>query len=158
MKLPDISDNHPTLKDVVVIAISASVLDLDRQQTQEAGCTDFLPKPVHAKDLLEKLEFYLGLEWIHGEEFVTDEHPHSETESFVAPPSDELAAMYDFSKKGHIAPVREHITRIEQMDDQYRPFAAKLRQFSDKFDLRQLCEFLKPYLEKTHEQRESSGK
>ena len=147
-----------TLRDVVVIAISASVLDLDRQQTQAAGCTDFLPKPVQANDLLEKLELYLGVEWVYGEERATDEVPHSEPESLIAPPSEDLAVVYDFSKKGHIAPVREHIMRIEQMDEQYKPFAAKLRQFSDKFDLRQLCEFLKPYLEKTHEAYKSSGK
>ena len=148
----------PTLRDVVVIAISASVLDLDRQQTQEAGCTDFLPKPVHAKDLLEKLKLYLDVEWIYGGEVATEERSHSDPETLVAPPAEELVAVYDFSKKGHITPVREHITRIEQMDDQYKPFAAKLRQFSDKFDLKQLCEFLKPYLEKTHEAYKSSGK
>ena len=147
-----------TLRDVVVIAISASVLDLDRQQTQEAGCTDFLPKPVQAKDLLEKLKFYLGVEWVYEENFATEEDPDSEPESLVAPPSEDLAVMYDFSKKGHIAAVRDHITRIEQMDEQYKPFAAKLRQFSDKFDLRQLGEFLKPYLENTPEPRQSSGK
>ena len=147
-----------TLRDVVVIAISASVLDLDRKQTREAGCTDFLPKPVHAKDLLEKLQRYLGVEWVHGEEAEIEEPSHSEPESLIAPPSEDLAVVYDFSKKGHIAPVREHITRIEQLDEQYKPFAAKLRQFSDKFDLKHLCEFLKPYLEKTSGQRTSAEK
>ena len=36
----------PELTGVVAIAISASVFDFDRQQSQAVGCDDFLPKPV----------------------------------------------------------------------------------------------------------------
>jgi predicted ATPase/signal transduction histidine kinase/CheY-like chemotaxis protein/tRNA A-37 threonylcarbamoyl transferase component Bud32 len=57
----------PDLDGVVVIAISASVFDFDRQQSREVGCDDFLPKPVREADLLEKVRLYLGLEWVYEE-------------------------------------------------------------------------------------------
>ncbi|MGL5924355.1 response regulator, partial [Chroococcidiopsis sp.] len=58
----------PELAGVVAIAISASVFDFDRQQSQAVGCDDFLPKPVRETDLLEKLRIHLGLQWIYEEE------------------------------------------------------------------------------------------
>jgi signal transduction histidine kinase/ActR/RegA family two-component response regulator len=50
--------------DTPIIASSAFVFNYDRQQSQDAGCNDFLPKPVQASELLEILQRYLSLEWI----------------------------------------------------------------------------------------------
>jgi signal transduction histidine kinase/CheY-like chemotaxis protein len=51
-------------KDKPIIASSAFVFQYDRQQSQEAGCNDFLPKPVQATELLERLQRYLNLVWL----------------------------------------------------------------------------------------------
>jgi signal transduction histidine kinase/CheY-like chemotaxis protein len=55
----------PELNGVVVIAISASVFNFDRQQSREVGCDDFLPKPIREEDLLDRLQVHLGLEWVY---------------------------------------------------------------------------------------------
>jgi CheY-like chemotaxis protein len=47
-----------------IIASSAFVFNYDRQQSQEAGCNDFLPKPVQASELLEILQRHLNLVWV----------------------------------------------------------------------------------------------
>ncbi len=52
-------------KDALIITSSASVFSFDRQKSREAGCNDFLPKPVQASELLEQLQNYLRLEWIY---------------------------------------------------------------------------------------------
>lgn len=53
------------LKKIVIIATSASVFDYSRDKSRNAGCDDFIPKPVGAKHLLERLRLHLELEWIY---------------------------------------------------------------------------------------------
>ncbi len=52
-----IKEAHPELP---VIALTANVFDSDRDNAMEAGCCDFLPKPVSAKQCLETIEKYIG--------------------------------------------------------------------------------------------------
>jgi signal transduction histidine kinase/CheY-like chemotaxis protein len=52
-------------KDIPIIASSAFVFNYDRQQSQEAGCDDFLPKPVQATELFDLLQRHLNLIWLY---------------------------------------------------------------------------------------------
>ena len=51
----------PTLRDVVVIAVSASVYPEVVAQMRAAGCDDFVSKPVQLSELLEKIARHLNL-------------------------------------------------------------------------------------------------
>ncbi|MEG3844885.1 ATP-binding protein, partial [Microcoleus sp. herbarium14] len=57
----------PQLRDAIVLVSSASVFEIDRQKSLDAGGNDFLPKPVQADLLLGLLKKYLQLEWVYGE-------------------------------------------------------------------------------------------
>lgn len=46
----------PKLKDIPVIAITASVMEGDRERFLDAGCDDYLPKPIQAKELIKMVE------------------------------------------------------------------------------------------------------
>jgi len=52
----------PDLKDVIIIASSASVFESNQKDSITAGCNDFLSKPVRADHFFEKLGTRLGLE------------------------------------------------------------------------------------------------
>ncbi|NJR64513.1 MAG: response regulator [Leptolyngbyaceae cyanobacterium CRU_2_3] len=54
----------PEFQETVIIASSASVLEFNRQSSQDEGFDDFLPKPVHAEELFKNLQQYLSLVWI----------------------------------------------------------------------------------------------
>src|SRR4028118_619008 len=54
----------PDCQDALVIASSASVFEIDRQKSREAGCNDFIPKPIQSEELLEKIQNCLGVVWI----------------------------------------------------------------------------------------------
>ena len=43
-------------KDLPIIAVTAYALSIDKQKALDAGCDDFMSKPVSKKDLLEKLK------------------------------------------------------------------------------------------------------
>jgi CheY-like chemotaxis protein len=48
------------LKDIPVIAVTASAMVGDRERFLEAGCDDYLSKPVGAMELLNKVSAYLN--------------------------------------------------------------------------------------------------
>ena len=43
--------------------ISASAFEADRRAARAAGADDFVPKPFHDEELLEKVRLYLGCEY-----------------------------------------------------------------------------------------------
>ncbi len=55
----------PGLEQLPVLACSASAFAQDRDRCLEAGCIDFLPKPVDAEQLFAMLERYLPLRWVY---------------------------------------------------------------------------------------------
>jgi CheY-like chemotaxis protein len=142
----------PELKDVVVIAISASVFNFDRQQSRQVGCDDFLPKPIREAELLEKLRLHLGLEWIY-EEAKSDSpeqkdiHPtsHMPHAKFIVPPAQEVAALLDMARRGDLRGLAKRATQLEELDQQWVPFAAHLRQLAKEFKGKQIREFLKQF-------------
>ncbi|HEY9673286.1 MAG TPA: AAA family ATPase [Waterburya sp.] len=149
------------LKDVVVIAISASVFDFDRQQSQEVGCDDFLPKPIREVELLEKLRLHLKLEWIYEE--VRDNqqeevNPKSEiyppdavggqqNKEFVVPPVEEIATLLDLARRGDLRALIKRASKLEETDEQWIPFATYLCQLAQEFKGKQIREFLRQFLE-----------
>jgi predicted ATPase/signal transduction histidine kinase/CheY-like chemotaxis protein/tRNA A-37 threonylcarbamoyl transferase component Bud32 len=142
----------PEIKDVVVIAISASVFDFDRQQSREVGCDDFLPKPIREAELLEKLHFYLGLEWIY-EETGSDRQeqetvsPKSKSDNpvLIAPPAQEVAVLLDLAKRGDLRGMVKRAAQLEELDQQWVPFVTHLRQLAKEFKGKQIREFLKQF-------------
>jgi signal transduction histidine kinase/DNA-binding NarL/FixJ family response regulator len=119
-------------KQVPIIASSASVFSFDRQQSHEAGCDDFLPKPVQNNDLLDQLQRYLSLTWIYEQTGINTNKPTPS--EIILPSADELAALYQAAKLGHIAKIRQEAERIQAMDTQYVAFANRVLELADEFD------------------------
>lgn len=46
--------------DMPVIAVTASSMPGDRERTLEAGCTDYMAKPIDTRELVRLVEHYLG--------------------------------------------------------------------------------------------------
>ncbi|NET03858.1 MAG: PAS domain S-box protein [Symploca sp. SIO2B6] len=56
--------HSPTLKEAIIIAISAKTCDADEQLCLAAGCDGFISKPVQRQKLLEQLCTHLDWEWV----------------------------------------------------------------------------------------------
>jgi len=47
---------------IPIVAITAFAMPGDREKILEAGCRDYIAKPIHIPDLLNKVAEYLGSE------------------------------------------------------------------------------------------------
>ncbi|HET9220890.1 MAG TPA: ATP-binding protein, partial [Roseiflexaceae bacterium] len=122
------------LKHIPIIGISASAYDDDRQQSLDAGCDAFLPKPVDFDQLLRLLGTYLSLEWSYKQPVGKPEAlgPHAQVDE-AAPPTEELAALRRLAEVGDIGGLRERLAHIEGLGAEYQPFVAELRKLADKY-------------------------
>ncbi len=141
----------PELNNTVIIAISASVFESDKEKTLIAGCNDFLPKPVEATKLFALLEKYLQLEWnyeapvretVAAKAVVIDEV----TGPVIPPPSAELVTLFQLAQLGNLREILVRATRLEHHNKKYLPFAHQLQRFAKNFDDEPILTWLQPWL------------
>lgn len=137
----------PEFQDIPIIASSASVFDFNQQDAIKAGCTDFLPKPVQAEKLFEKLRQHMSIEWVYEEEPSPSVPSKEDGRPLVPPPAEFVLHLYNLTQKGRIVALRKEIAKIEDMGEQYLPFANELRRLAKGFDMEFISQFLQPYLE-----------
>ncbi len=148
----------PELADLIIITTSASAFDQHKQESLAAGCNDFVSKPVHAGELLERLQHHLGLRWIYDPEWIpTSTFPdHSglkpitvdlpSTVPLVGPPPSEAAQLYELARIGDIAQLLAASDRLETTDPHLQPFADQLRQLAKNFQVKQIRELIQMFL------------
>ena len=144
----------PELAKIPIIAVSASAHDMDREESRRVGCDDFLPKPVEADDLFAVLKDQLELEWVFDEpaaeaveaELVGEPGAALADGEFLPPPQEELEALYELARFGNMERIHERARYLENLSEQYRPFAQKIHQLADEFDDGQIQSLLKQYM------------
>ncbi len=141
----------PALKEIPIIAVSASSYGMDREQSRRVGCDDFLPKPVNAQHLFDVLETHLNLEWTYEAATVEEDKPSVPISDadLILPPKHELEVLYELAMFGNMDRLQEQARGVEELDARYRPFAAKLQQLAQEYEDRQILALLEHALEET---------
>ncbi len=135
----------PDCQNTLVIASSGSVFESDRQKSREAGCDDFIPKPIRSEELLEKIQSCLGVVWI-AEPLDASTTNDEETNKLNAPPSSELVSLYQAAQIGDIEGVEVEATRLRQLAPQYVAFANKLLQLAQEFEEEEILKLVEKYI------------
>jgi len=133
-----------TCSNIVIIVSSASVFETDQHRSLEAGGNDFLPKPIQAIELLQKIQKHLQLEWIY-EEAESSNPVESSINELVAPPTAEMETLYELAMKGNFKALIKQAIALEEMDQKYRPFAQKLHQLAKEFQDEKILAFIQSY-------------
>ncbi|MEG5058698.1 PAS domain S-box protein [Microcoleus sp. A2-C5] len=131
-------------KDIVIIVSSASVFETDQYRSLEAGGNTFIPKPVQATELLEKLQKYLDLEWV----YEANEAPlaiASDTDELISPPATEMEILYELAMKGNFREIVKQAVLLEEIDPKYIPFAKRLHQMAKDFQDEEILIFIQSY-------------
>lgn len=142
----------PELNDVLIIANSASVFEHDQQASLVAGCDVFIPKPIHADELLNLLQTYLGLTWIYEQAPVPLQEPslplgctQEEEDDSMGPSSDQAGILFDLAMMGDLRGVVKQIEVFEQNNQQLKPFADKIRHLVKNFEEEKICNLIEQY-------------
>jgi PAS domain S-box-containing protein len=131
-------------KDTVIIVSSASVFETDQYRSLEAGGNTFLPKPIQATELLQKLQQYLDLEWV----YEANEDPQassSDTNELIAPPTKEMERLYELAMEGNFLEIVKQAVLLEEIDPKYIPFAKILHQMAKDFQDEEILTFIQSY-------------
>ncbi|MDZ8049879.1 MAG: ATP-binding protein [Aulosira sp. ZfuVER01] len=136
---------NPQLKDIKIIASSASVFETDQSQSLQAGAVDFLAKPVQAEELLEKLALHLQIEWIYQPESFTALDIKLAPEEIVPPPDEILEQLLDLALRGNLKEIIKQAEELEKNAQKYLPFALKLKQLAKEFQEKKILEMLNKY-------------
>ncbi len=136
----------PDIKDVPIIAISASAFDIDKEKSHIVGCQAFLSKPVEAAKLFSLIEEHLELEWIYEKiETPIVTQPVAMAE-IIPPPQLELELLYELTMYGNMKRVQEKSQQLAAIDVKYIPFAQKVRQHAQKFEDEPILELLEQFM------------
>lgn len=138
-------------KNLPIIAVSASVIDLDCEKSRIASCNDLLAKPINEQQLFQILEKHLCVEW----EYETAEEAtqrkaacqQSEDAALVVPPQDQLEAFYDLAMLGIMNDIITKADEIEAFNGgRYKPFTHKIKAWAEDFADEEILAFLEHYL------------
>ncbi|MEH2208556.1 MAG: ATP-binding protein [Nostoc sp.] len=132
-----------TLRDAIVIVSSASVFEIDRQNSLDAGGNDFLAKPVQAHELYAVLAKQLQLNWVYkntSTESSIDTDASAKT--ILSPSISDLKGLLEHVETGYFRGIREELDRLAQLDEQYQPFIRELRELVKGFNIQTVRHFL----------------
>ncbi len=133
------------IKDVIIIMISASVFDCYKQQSMEAGCNDFLPKPIRAEDLLEQLGKYLKLDWLYDDELPVETIP--EANELIGPSKEQAEILFDLAMKGNLGKVTKQANEFAQENKNLQQFAEKISKLAKDFEEEEICNLIEQHME-----------
>ncbi len=144
----------PRLAHIPIIAVSASVLEVDQAQCHRVGCDDFMPKPVEAEQVFAILQKYLGLQWRYralpspkpATAVLTIANQASIGVKFVPPPRKELEVLYELVCLGNMERLQQQALYLENLSHDYQPFARRVYYLAETFEDAQLEGLVKQYL------------
>lgn len=136
--------SQPELQHHIVLVSSASVFEMDRQNSINAGGNDFLPKPIQAETLLEQVQKYLKLDWIYKENKDDRVNEPSVAEEIQAPSLAILTQLSELARVGDLEGVMEVAQQIP--DGTHAAFVRELIQITEACEIKQLRAFIQQYL------------
>jgi len=139
------------LEKVSIIAVSATVTDTFRRESIEAGCNDFIPKPIDVENIMNILEKHLKIEWIYeysGIEKNADIPSNKEKENIKdnIPSKSDIQKLYEFARKGDLKAIQLLIDMIKEKGKSSNIFVDNLQDLVNSFQINNIREFIKKFL------------
>ena len=114
-----------------IIVLSANAYPDDRLTVLNAGCNDFLAKPIHIPELLQKLKLYLGLNWLYAENSSNDSMLKKNL--IPTPPTSLLASCIDCVRIGDLLGLHKLLNQLNQQYPEYTDYFTKLNDLANQF-------------------------
>ena len=104
---------------------------------------------MQSDELLEQFRQHLGITWIYeiNHQQVQPSATASAGSALIAPPAEELKALYAAARIGDIDSVEQEAQRLAQLNVQYQAFAQQLLQFAQAMDDEAILRLVKQQVE-----------
>jgi signal transduction histidine kinase/ligand-binding sensor domain-containing protein/CheY-like chemotaxis protein len=119
----------------VVLALSASAFDRDREWLLESGCDDFLAKPYREAAIFEALTRHAGIRFVHEGERSVPAPAQVTRERMSGLPQPLRTSLRTAARTGDLRAARDAVGAIAGIDEE---LAASLRAMVDSFRLEEI--------------------
>jgi CheY-like chemotaxis protein len=139
----------PEFQKVPIIAVSASVFEVHQQHSLEAGCNDFIAKPIRFPVLLEKLRTHLELTWVYKLAEEANNTFGKGVQSSIpqeGPSREQAAILFDLAMRGDISGILVQAKKLEHSHKHLTDFLDRIRQLAKSFDEEKICQLVEQYL------------
>ncbi|MGB1249426.1 MAG: ATP-binding protein [Candidatus Promineifilaceae bacterium] len=130
-----------------IVAVSASIIDLSREMIVNAGCDDFLPKPIRVDDLFLLIPQFLDIEWVYEERAVIREPNKFDSAVDEVPSAEQLQTLLDLAGIGDLHGVERMAHQLQEETSALQPFTHHVIQFAHEFDEESLTKLLQECLD-----------
>lgn len=141
--------NDQRVKHVKAIVSSASVTQIDRHKSIEAGGDDFLSKPVRVEAFLTLLAQHLQLTWKYAEPEGSSTPTASSDRAavpLIPPPTADLHILLELARDGMLKKLVATAEQIGQQQDLYQPFIEAVLHFAKQFQVERLEAFIQSHI------------
>jgi PAS domain S-box-containing protein len=136
----------PHMQGAVILGVSASVFEEEREAFLEAGCDAFIEKPVNLEELYGEMARRCGVEWVYAEDPVAQQEPQMlDMESIAMPPAEELQRLDQLLRRGRVKEVLEQASG--ESDGDYPEFYAQIVELGKAYKVKQLKHLIRSALE-----------
>jgi DNA-binding response OmpR family regulator len=119
-----------------IVVLSANAYPSDRLNAINAGCNDFLSKPIQVSELLGKLKLHLALNWQYQE--VEPELPSTHQ----LPPSATILELTGFVRIGDLLGLNRRLSELTLNQPEYNQFAQCIMKLAGEFRLVEIKKLL----------------
>lgn len=144
-----------------IIVLTSNAYPSDRVNAVNAGCNDFLAKPLQMTKLLSKLKTQLGLTWIYQEiDMVVPvnkqiAHKPIPTKHSQLPPPEMLDTINSYVRIGDLSGLNGYLNEVEDSNPKSQDFIQQLLLLSSEFRLGELRKMLTITTEKLNDYDQS---
>ncbi len=122
----------------IVIALSGSAFEEDRQTALSTGCDDFVRKPFHTEEVFAKMALHLGVRYLYAAESSSSiNNYHLTPQDLVVMPAAWIAQLRDCATKVH---GQQILQLINQIPPSHAHLANGLTQLVNNFDFEKILE------------------
>ncbi|WP_396133511.1 ATP-binding protein [Acaryochloris sp. 'Moss Beach'] len=162
MQMPELDGYQATQKikatsqgnNTIVIALTASVFEEDKQKVLDAGCDDILRKPFRQNEVLQKMAAHLGVKYLSVESpqvrdpVDKDQRHHPENldpENFKVMPPDWIIKINQRANQGNDLLL---LQLIEQISSEHEAMAIRLTNLVENYQFDKIIQLTEALIEK----------
>ena len=136
--------NDERFPGLVIVAVSASAFEHNREGSREAGCDDFLAKPLRTHVVLETIREHLDVTWRYE---TPSPQPTSLEDAAGTLDRRDAESLRGLALAGDIQGIHELLDSLERTTPEAASVVREVRGLARGFELKRIREYLDAYLE-----------